>query len=185
VSKKKALGKGLGALIGESREAPTRTSGAEPRLRELALAEIAVNRRQPRRTFSDEELGELASSIKALGVVQPVVVRPLSSASSATVGQAVSPDVGCGRVAGAPRYELIAGERRLRPVDRSACRHRDRGLEGPPRAVWAVGWGIEIGNGRSGVVDSRGIRCGQAGGVCLKYLSAGTMKDRRLGRGVR
>lgn len=114
MSRKKALGKGLGALIGESREAPTRTSGAEPRLRELPLAEIAVNRRQPRRTFSDEELGELASSIKALGVVQPVVVRPLSSASSATEGQAVTPDVGGGRVAGAPRYELIAGERRLR-----------------------------------------------------------------------
>ncbi|HET6495805.1 MAG TPA: ParB N-terminal domain-containing protein, partial [Thermoleophilia bacterium] len=76
MSNKKALGKGLGALIGESREGLARTGGAEPRLRELPLGEIAVNRCQPRRTFSDEELGELASSIKALGVVQPVVVRP-------------------------------------------------------------------------------------------------------------
>jgi ParB family chromosome partitioning protein len=113
VPNKKALGKGLGALIGESREGHARTGGAEPRLRELPLAEIAVNRRQPRRTFSDEELGELASSIKALGVVQPVVVRPLPSVSSAIVEQAATTQAG-GRVAGVPRYELIAGERRLR-----------------------------------------------------------------------
>ncbi len=128
MSNKKALGKGLGALIGESRDALTRTGGAEPRLRELPLAEIAVNRRQPRRTFSNEELDELASSIKALGVVQPVVVRPLPSASSATVEQAVSTEAGGGRVAGVPRYELIAGERRLRAA-------RLAGLERIPALV--------------------------------------------------
>jgi ParB family chromosome partitioning protein len=105
---KKALGKGLGALIGESRAALGR-SGASPslqegRLRELPLADISVNRRQPRRTFADEELQELAASIGALGVVQPIVVRPLHEAPA---------DEGAPAPTGV-RFELIAGERRLR-----------------------------------------------------------------------
>jgi len=108
-SGKKALGKGLGALIGESRAALGRsgaTSASEGRLRELALADIAVNRRQPRRAFSDEELQELAASIEALGVVQPVVVRPLpAETATKTTGLPVPTGV---------RFELIAGERRLR-----------------------------------------------------------------------
>jgi ParB family chromosome partitioning protein len=110
VSEKKALGKGLGALIGEGRSALGRAGGAggEGRLRELPLAEIAVNRRQPRRTFAADELEELAASIRALGVVQPVVVRPLQSAAPAAAGaEPGSPSSG-------HRYELIAGERRLR-----------------------------------------------------------------------
>jgi ParB family transcriptional regulator, chromosome partitioning protein len=106
---RKALGKGLGALIGESRAALGR-SGAPPalsegRLRELPLADINVNRRQPRRTFSDDELHELAASIKALGVVQPVVVRPLHEEGEASEGVPAPTGV---------RFELIAGERRLR-----------------------------------------------------------------------
>ena len=106
---RKALGKGLGALIGESRAALGR-SGASPtlsegRLRELPLADISVNRRQPRRTFSDDELQELAASIKALGVVQPVVVRPLHEEGEASEGVPAPTGV---------RFELIAGERRLR-----------------------------------------------------------------------
>jgi len=105
---KKALGKGLGALIGESRAALGRTGAAptlqEGRLRELPLADISVNRRQPRRTFSDEELQELAASIKALGVVQPIVVRPLHEAPGT---EAAPTPTGV-------RFELIAGERRLR-----------------------------------------------------------------------
>jgi ParB family chromosome partitioning protein len=109
VSEKKALGKGLGALIGEGRSTLGRAGGAggEGRLRELPLAEIAVNRRQPRRTFAAAELEELAASIRALGVVQPVVVRPLQPAAPA--GQAPTPSASSGH-----RYELIAGERRLR-----------------------------------------------------------------------
>ena len=107
MSEKKALGKGLGALIGEGRSALGRAGGAggEGRLRELPLAEIAVNRRQPRRTFAADELEELAASIRALGVVQPVVVRPLQPAAAAA--EPGSPSAG-------HRYELIAGERRLR-----------------------------------------------------------------------
>jgi ParB family chromosome partitioning protein len=106
---KKALGKGLGALIGESRAALGRSGPApaltEGRLRELPLADISVNRRQPRRTFSDAELQELAASIRSLGVVQPVVVRPLHESSPPADGTPASPGV---------RFELIAGERRLR-----------------------------------------------------------------------
>ena len=109
-SGKKVLGKGLGALIGEGRSALGRSGagGAPPegRLRELAVADIAVNRRQPRRTFSNDELQELAASIRALGVVQPVVVRPLQAEAALGAADASAP---------APaRYELIAGERRLR-----------------------------------------------------------------------
>jgi ParB family transcriptional regulator, chromosome partitioning protein len=110
VSEKKALGKGLGALIGEGRSALGRAGGAggEGRLRELPLSEIAVNRRQPRRAFAADELDELAASIRALGVVQPVVVRPLQPAPPAAVtSDPGSPSTG-------HRYELIAGERRLR-----------------------------------------------------------------------
>ena len=114
---KKALGKGLGALIGEGRSALGRAGGAggEGRLRELPLAAIAVNRRQPRRTFAAAELEELAASISALGVVQPIVVRPLQTAAAA--GDALPATSGEGPAAsasGGHRYELIAGERRLR-----------------------------------------------------------------------
>ncbi len=106
---KKALGKGLGALIGESRAALGRSGAvpnlAEGRLRELPLADISVNRRQPRRTFAEDELQELAASIRALGVVQPVVVRPLHQEELEAEGAPVTTGI---------RFELIAGERRLR-----------------------------------------------------------------------
>ncbi len=95
MSDRKALGRGLGALLGEGRAALDHEGGG--RLRELPRDDIAVNRRQPRREFDEEELQELAASIKALGMVQPVVVRPLAGAA----GQG-------------PHFELIAGERRLR-----------------------------------------------------------------------
>jgi ParB family chromosome partitioning protein len=129
VSSRKALGKGLGALIGDGRAALGRSGAVEGRLRELALAEIAVNRRQPRRAFADADLAELAASIRALGVVQPVVVRPLPATSVETAEAATVP---AGSAAGAspagPRYELIAGERRLRAA-------RLAGLERIPALV--------------------------------------------------
>jgi ParB family chromosome partitioning protein len=122
---KKALGKGLGALIGESRAALGRSGAApslqEGRLRELPLADIGVNRRQPRRAFPDEELQELAASIRALGVVQPVVVRPLHEAPGAEGAPAAT----------GVRFELIAGERRLRAA-------RLAGLEYIPALVRAA-----------------------------------------------
>ena len=109
MSGRRALGKGLGALIGEGREALAPEGGG--RLRELALDDIAVNPRQPRREFDQQELEELAASIRSLGMVQPVVVRPLAG------------DAGQG-----PRFELIAGERRLRAA-------RLAGLERVPALV--------------------------------------------------
>lgn len=87
----RALGRGLSALIGERLdESRLREEG---HLRELPLDQIRVSRRQPRRAFDEEELRELSESVRNLGVVQPVLVRP----------------------AGSPgQYELVAGERRLR-----------------------------------------------------------------------
>ena len=123
----KALGKGLGALIGDGKAALARSGGAggEGRLRELPLAEIAVNRRQPRRMFSTGELDELAASIKALGVVQPIVVRPLPAAAPAAEPAEIEGEKRPARdpaVAG-PRYELIAGERRLRAAKLAGLDH--------------------------------------------------------------
>lgn len=66
---------------------------------EIPVDAIVPNPRQPRQVFDEEDLAELAGSIREVGVLQPVVVRP-----------AGSPD-------GTPRYELIMGERRWR-----ACR---------------------------------------------------------------
>jgi ParB family chromosome partitioning protein len=122
---RKVLGKGLGALIGGGKAALARAGGAggEGRLRELPLAEIAVNRRQPRRLFSTDELDELAASIRVLGVVQPIVVRPLPTvvAAAADAGGAERA-AGEAAVAG-PRYELIAGERRLRAARLAGLDH--------------------------------------------------------------
>lgn len=94
------LGRGLEALINSAPTiAPPAGSevargGAAGPYREIPLAEIRPNRYQPRREFKPEELGELQASIKSTGLLQPITVRP----------------------AGPDRYELIAGERRLRAV---------------------------------------------------------------------
>jgi len=130
--RKRALGRGLGALIGEGSAALARagTVPGEGRLRDLPLDAIAVGRRQPRRSFDADELAELAASIKALGVVQPVVVRPVGSSEdgrrvdASDAGEAARPD--------GPRYELIAGERRLRAA-------RIAGLDSVPALVRSAG----------------------------------------------
>jgi ParB family transcriptional regulator, chromosome partitioning protein len=115
VTDKPALGRGLGALLGEGKTSlagPGASGQGEGRLRELPLAAITVNRRQPRHAFDAEDLAELAASIKALGVVQPIVVRPVQPAATVagTPGDAATGAV----AAAAPSFELIAGERRLR-----------------------------------------------------------------------
>ena len=93
MAKNKALGRGLSALIGDV--AVGEGKAGEGRLRELRIADIAVSRRQPRRSFDGRELQELAESIRHLGVLQPVVVRPAAEGAE-------------------KRFEVIAGERRLR-----------------------------------------------------------------------
>ena len=93
---RRGLGRGFEVLIG----------GAEPELAHLATAEIHPNPKQPRERFDDEAAGGLAESIKAQGLIQPVVVRP--------------------RLEGG--YELIAGERRWRAA-------REAGIATGPAVV--------------------------------------------------
>lgn len=106
---RRGLGKGLGALIptapAQPASSPTgspavTSAEAAPQLQavagahfaEVPIAEITPNARQPRHTFDEEALEELAASIRIVGLLQPVVVREL----------------------GPNRFELIMGERRLR-----------------------------------------------------------------------
>jgi ParB family chromosome partitioning protein len=84
VPARKGLGRGLEVLMGG---AP-----AHAELVHLSVGSITANARQPRRRLDPERIEELADSIRAQGVVQPIVVRPLTEG----------------------RFELIAGERRWR-----------------------------------------------------------------------
>jgi len=98
--KKRGLGRGLDALLGSSAGGVvTSPPGAEDNnvegLKNLPVDVIQRGRFQPRQDFSADALEELADSIRAQGVVQPIVVRPLKG----VVGS---------------KYEIIAGERRWR-----------------------------------------------------------------------
>jgi ParB family chromosome partitioning protein len=88
------LGKGLGALIPS--EAGT-VEGDVPRLVDLPIDSVIPNSHQPRVHFDEESLAELAASIREIGVLQPVLVRPVGDAA----------------------YELVAGERRWRAARRA------------------------------------------------------------------
>lgn len=98
-----ALGRGLSALMGETRrEEPVGQSAGEGQASESGLASLSVSAiepdpGQPRRHFDEAALDELAASIAARGVIQPVIVRPL----------------------GEGRYRLVAGERRWRAAQRA------------------------------------------------------------------
>jgi len=113
---RRGLGRGLGALIPEpgrlaeaetARGAARAPSGetsaaalgevAGARYEEVAVTAITPNPRQPRRTFDEDALDELAESIKQVGLLQPVVVRAVGSG----------------------RYELVMGERRWRAAQRA------------------------------------------------------------------
>ena len=102
-AKKRGLGRGLDALLGGAVTAPSATPDSEPTttqagssvdgdLRRLPVEIIQRGKYQPRRDMHPEALEELAESIKAQGVMQPIVVRPISQ----------------------DKYEIIAGERRWR-----------------------------------------------------------------------
>ena len=94
MARKSGLGKGLGALI------PSEASdGDEGVLREVSISSIQPNTFQPREHFDDEQLSSLAASIREIGVLQPILVRPID-------GQA-------------DEFELIAGERRWRAARRA------------------------------------------------------------------
>ena len=107
--KLQGLGRGLEALLGESRReesliksapapaAPQKASDSG--LMVLAVAAIEPHPDQPRRHFDEAALDELAASIAARGVIQPVIVRPVPGATD--------------------RYQLVAGERRWRAAQRA------------------------------------------------------------------
>lgn len=97
--KKNALGRGLGALI-EGVEKEVLEKKVEANL-QIAMDSIDGNPFQPRTHFDDQSLEELATSIKQLGIVQPLTVRE----------------------SGNGRYQLIAGERRLRAAKLAGLTH--------------------------------------------------------------
>jgi len=129
--KRKGLGRGLGALI------PTGPRGASPvdqvigglprpddsavppdtdsvdltvaHYAELPLDAVVPNPRQPRQVFDEDAMAELVHSIREVGLLQPIVVRPVAAVSGngeATAG-------------GLPSYELVAGERRWRAAQQA------------------------------------------------------------------
>ena len=81
---KKGLGRGLSSLIGETK--------VEPTTNKLLISDIVPNKFQPRKNFNEENLDDLANSIRERGVIQPIIVRKSISDNS--------------------KFELIAGERR-------------------------------------------------------------------------
>ncbi|MXO70527.1 ParB/RepB/Spo0J family partition protein [Alteraurantiacibacter buctensis] len=105
---RRKLGRGLGALLSETRReeplvsaAPAESGGAAVAvidgLASLAVAAISPHPNQPRRHFDEAALEELAASIATRGVIQPVIVRPLPGG----------------------RYQLVAGERRWRAAQKA------------------------------------------------------------------
>ena len=90
MAKQGGLGKGLGALLGNPK--PVSESAAVEKAHKIAITAIQPNRYQPRLEFDESALEELKDSVKEFGVLQPLLVRKVAE----------------------NRYELIAGERRLR-----------------------------------------------------------------------
>lgn len=88
IKKRYALGRGLDALISTDEIRPKGSST----INEVAIKQIEANPNQPRREFDEESLQELASSIRELGIIQPITLREIAE----------------------NRYQIIAGERRWR-----------------------------------------------------------------------
>ncbi len=107
-AKKRGLGRGLDALLGGDAESVSSSDG-EGELRTLVIQSIQPGRYQPRHAMDPERLDDLAASIRAQGVIQPIVVREIAK----------------------DRYELIAGERRWRAAQKA-------GLAGIPALVKIV-----------------------------------------------
>lgn len=95
MAKKSGLGRGLGVLVGE---ADAETAGMRPDST-LPIDEIHPNKGQPRKRFKEDELEELADSIRQNGVLQPLLVRKVGSS-----------------------YEIVAGERRYQAAQRAGLK---------------------------------------------------------------
>ena len=92
------LGRGLSSLLGEvAQEAPVSGGGARSGIQMVPVGSIEPHPRQPRRTFDEDALDELAASISTRGLIQPIVVRPQDGS----------------------RYQIVAGERRWRAAQRA------------------------------------------------------------------
>lgn len=94
---RKVLGRGLEALIQKTTPETASDTASKERVQTLPLDQIQPGRFQPRLSFSEEKIGELALSIKEKGIIQPVLVRQIEGG----------------------RYELIAGERRYRAAKKA------------------------------------------------------------------
>ena len=105
VAKKRGLGRGLDALLPKQEKAAPSNAG----LAEIPIEMIQPGKYQPRTYFAEESIAELAESIKAQGVIQPIVLRPIADG----------------------RYEIIAGERRWRAAQRA-------GIEKVPAVIRTV-----------------------------------------------
>lgn len=94
------LGRGLASLMGEvAEEAPATAETVSSRKpRKAPIENLVANPRNPRRTFTEEQLAELSDSIKERGIIQPIVVRQLADDKN---------------------FEIIAGERRWRAAQRA------------------------------------------------------------------
>lgn len=93
------LGRGLAALLGDAKPEARNSSGNSPDIKHVPIEFVRSNARNPRSFFDENELEELAVSIKKRGIIQPIVVRPVAGISDA--------------------YEIVAGERRWRAAQRA------------------------------------------------------------------
>ena len=96
---RRGLGRGLSALLSDLEEAPAGTTSDQPGAAggtptHVSIDLVAPNPSQPRRRFDEDDLVDLAASIRERGIIQPLIVRP--------------------DPAGAGRYQIVAGERRWR-----------------------------------------------------------------------
>ncbi|MDO8795507.1 MAG: ParB/RepB/Spo0J family partition protein [Vicinamibacterales bacterium] len=107
MEKRPALGKGLSALIPDGGDAFTTPRGSL----EVDIDLLEPNHYQPRGAIDDDKLEELARSIRANGVIQPIVVRRAPSSGAGGASGASG--------AGRDRYQIIAGERRWRAAQRA------------------------------------------------------------------
>lgn len=108
MTERKALGRGLDALFGDSKSSFNSTSNQNPQnvvvsekgmQKKLSVGSLQPSAAQPRRFFDEESIANLADSIKEHGVLQPLLVRPVKGDSD--------------------KYEIIAGERRWRAAQKA------------------------------------------------------------------
>ncbi len=98
-AERRGLGRGLSALMADVGPEPTATEAKAKPEATIDIARIAPNPDQPRRTFTEDALNELAASIREKGVIQPLVLRP----------DPRNPD----------GYQIVAGERRWRAAQKA------------------------------------------------------------------